>query len=71
MPKPSKKPFNKKPEDRLKTFQKSSKKPFKPLQKSNDAIPIQLEDEVPDFPRGPTLHLFFVYIFFLSDYAFT
>ncbi|KAL4578244.1 hypothetical protein LXL04_014364 [Taraxacum kok-saghyz] len=57
MGKPSKKPFNKKSEDRLKTFQKPSKKPFKPPQKSNstvskDAVPIHIEDDVPDFPRG-------------------
>ncbi|PWA41653.1 Nucleic acid-binding, OB-fold [Artemisia annua] len=49
---PPKKPFNKKTDDRLKTFQKSSKNPFKPSQKSNNAIPMQLEDDVPDFPRG-------------------
>nr|XP_043631998.1 rRNA biogenesis protein RRP5 isoform X2 [Erigeron canadensis] len=49
-----KKPFNKKSEDRLKTFQKPSKKPFKPPQKSKDnvVVPIQPEDDVPDFPRG-------------------
>ncbi|XP_024994090.1 rRNA biogenesis protein RRP5 isoform X6 [Cynara cardunculus var. scolymus] len=57
MAKPSKKSFNKKSDDRLKTFQKPSKKPFKPHQKSDsiiskDALPIQLEDDVPDFPRG-------------------
>ncbi|KAL8246480.1 hypothetical protein R6Q59_007696 [Mikania micrantha] len=57
MGKPSKKSFNKKPEDTLKTFQKPSKKPFKPPQKlinnvSKDSLPIQLEDDVPDFPRG-------------------
>ncbi|PWA39554.1 RNA binding protein [Artemisia annua] len=49
---PPRKPFNKKPDDKLKTFQKSSKKPFKPSQKSNNAIPMHLEDDVPDFPRG-------------------
>nr|GEX60017.1 rRNA biogenesis protein RRP5 [Tanacetum cinerariifolium] len=49
---PPRKSFNKKPDDKLKTFQKSSKKPFKPSQKSNNAIPMQLEDDVPDFPRG-------------------
>ncbi|KAK9062384.1 hypothetical protein SSX86_019570 [Deinandra increscens subsp. villosa] len=57
MGKPSNKPFNKKSEDRLKTFQKPSKKPFKPPQKLNNnvskgSLPIQLEDDVPDFPRG-------------------
>ncbi|KAK1410921.1 hypothetical protein QVD17_37463 [Tagetes erecta] len=57
MGKPSKISFNKKSEDRLKAFQKSSKKPFKPHQKSNDSVskdslPLQLEDDVPDFPRG-------------------
>lgn len=49
---PPRKPFNKKSDDKLKTFQKSSKKPFKPSQKSNNAIPMHLEDDVPDFPRG-------------------
>ncbi|KAI3794742.1 hypothetical protein L1987_37379 [Smallanthus sonchifolius] len=57
MGKPSKKSFNKKSEDRLKTFQKPSKKPFKPPQNVNNnvskgSLPIQLEDDVPDFPRG-------------------
>ncbi|KAJ9541321.1 hypothetical protein OSB04_027827, partial [Centaurea solstitialis] len=57
MGKPLKKSFNKNSDDRLKTFQKSSKKPFKQHQKSNgavskDALPVQLEDDVPDFPRG-------------------
>ncbi|KAL9999138.1 putative suppressor of forked, tetratricopeptide-like helical domain superfamily [Helianthus debilis subsp. tardiflorus] len=56
MGKPSKKSFNKKPEDKLKTFQKPSKKPFKPPPKVNnaskDSSSIQLEDDVPDFPRG-------------------
>lgn len=57
MAKPSKKSYNNKSEDRLKTFQKPSKKPFKPPKKSDssvskDALPIQLEDDVPDFPRG-------------------
>ncbi|KAJ0705044.1 putative suppressor of forked, tetratricopeptide-like helical domain superfamily [Helianthus annuus] len=56
MGKPSKKSFNKKPEDKLKTFQRPSKKPFKPPPKVNnaskDSSSIQLEDDVPDFPRG-------------------
>lgn len=54
MTKPSKKPLNKKSEDKLKKFQKPSKKPFKPLQKSNgtmleDVQPIHLQNDVPDF----------------------
>ncbi|XP_076885877.1 rRNA biogenesis protein RRP5-like [Bidens hawaiensis] len=56
MGKPFKKPFNKNSEDRLKTFQKLSKKPFKTPQKSKsvskDSLPIQHEDDFPDFPRG-------------------
>ncbi|XP_076905789.1 rRNA biogenesis protein RRP5-like [Bidens hawaiensis] len=56
MGKPFKKPFNKNSEDKLKTFQKSSKKPFKTPQKSSsvskDSLPIQHEDDFPDFPRG-------------------
>ncbi|CAI9265883.1 unnamed protein product [Lactuca saligna] len=42
--KPSKKPLSKKSEDRFNTFQKPSKKHFKPLQESNGAM---LEDVQP------------------------
>lgn len=54
MTKPSKKPLSKKSKDRLNTFQKPSKKHFKPLQKSNGAMledvqPIHLQNDVPDF----------------------
>uniref|UniRef100_A0A5B7AB23 S1 motif domain-containing protein n=1 Tax=Davidia involucrata TaxID=16924 RepID=A0A5B7AB23_DAVIN len=54
---PSKKPSNKQPKHALNKFQKHSKKPFKSKSKPDDAVQsqalaLQLEDDVPDFPRG-------------------
>lgn len=58
---PSKKPvdgakFNKKPVDGVK-FNKHSKMSFKSKKKTSDvakteALSLQIEDDVPDFPRG-------------------
>lgn len=54
---PAKKYTNKKPEQALKKFQNPSKQSFKQKSKSDNAVqskslPLQLDDDVPDFPRG-------------------
>ncbi|CAN6577203.1 unnamed protein product [Malus baccata var. baccata] len=54
---PFKKPQAKKKAGDAPKFNKSSKKPFKPNKDQNDdvrseAVALQLEDDVPDFPRG-------------------
>ncbi|XP_052176477.1 rRNA biogenesis protein RRP5 isoform X2 [Diospyros lotus] len=54
---PSKKSPNKKSKPALKQIQKPSKKSFKPKTKPDaaakyQAVALQLEDDVPDFPRG-------------------
>lgn len=58
----SKKSYKRKPADAPK-FNKSSKKSFKAKKEQNDAVrseaavALQLEDDVPDFPRGFCAHL--------------
>ncbi|XAR68636.1 hypothetical protein NMG60_11003830 [Bertholletia excelsa] len=54
---PSKKSSNKKSKNAMNKFQKPSKKQFKPEHKSDNAaktqaLALELEDDVPDFPRG-------------------
>lgn len=56
---PSKKTPSQKPKPALNQLQKPSQKPFKPKTKpdaapaaKSRAVAMQLEDDVPDFPRG-------------------
>lgn len=59
----SEKPQGKKKARDPPKFNKSSKKPFKPNKDRNDtarseAVALQLEDDVPDFPRGSNFSSF-------------
>lgn len=62
---PSKKYLKKKPIETSK-LNKTSKKSFKTKKEPKEAVQLQLEDDVPDFPRGSILFSLIYFLFYCA-----